>query len=101
MCLQQFERDLRRYATHEKKMMLDNHALYDKRKVFPIPSNAANAITLLLSAILTYTCLSSCQTITSSPSSTHNISSLAANKPIIAMCIGEELTVVCTAWNAY
>uniref|UniRef100_F6VL88 DNA nucleotidylexotransferase n=1 Tax=Ornithorhynchus anatinus TaxID=9258 RepID=F6VL88_ORNAN len=29
----QFERDLRRYATHEKKMMLDNHALYDKTKV--------------------------------------------------------------------
>ncbi|XP_068806100.1 DNA nucleotidylexotransferase isoform X5 [Struthio camelus] len=30
----QFGRDLRRYATHEKKMMLDNHALYDKRKPF-------------------------------------------------------------------
>ncbi|XP_073452174.1 DNA nucleotidylexotransferase [Aquarana catesbeiana] len=29
---QQFERDLRRYASHEKKMMLDNHALYDKSK---------------------------------------------------------------------
>ncbi|XP_055447635.1 DNA nucleotidylexotransferase isoform X1 [Psammomys obesus] len=28
----QFERDLRRYATHEQKMMLDNHALYDKTK---------------------------------------------------------------------
>ncbi|KAM6443656.1 DNA nucleotidylexotransferase [Liasis olivaceus] len=28
----QFERDLRRYATHKKKMMLDNHALYDKTK---------------------------------------------------------------------
>ncbi|NXA34558.1 TDT nucleotidylexotransferase, partial [Eudromia elegans] len=28
----QFGRDLRRYASHEKKMMLDNHALYDKRK---------------------------------------------------------------------
>ncbi|XP_035186283.1 DNA nucleotidylexotransferase isoform X2 [Oxyura jamaicensis] len=28
----QFGRDLRRYATHERKMMLDNHALYDKRK---------------------------------------------------------------------
>ncbi|XP_004616436.2 DNA nucleotidylexotransferase [Sorex araneus] len=28
----QFERDLRRYATHERKMMLDNHALYDKKK---------------------------------------------------------------------
>ncbi|XP_053548374.1 DNA nucleotidylexotransferase [Bombina bombina] len=28
----QFERDLRRYATHEKKMMLDNHGLYDKTK---------------------------------------------------------------------
>ncbi|XP_066454925.1 DNA nucleotidylexotransferase [Eleutherodactylus coqui] len=28
----QFERDLRRYATQEKKMMLDNHALYDKTK---------------------------------------------------------------------
>ncbi|XP_075699350.1 DNA nucleotidylexotransferase isoform X2 [Rhinoderma darwinii] len=27
-----FERDLRRYATQEKKMMLDNHALYDKTK---------------------------------------------------------------------
>uniref|UniRef100_A0A8C5LID3 DNA nucleotidylexotransferase n=1 Tax=Jaculus jaculus TaxID=51337 RepID=A0A8C5LID3_JACJA len=29
----QFERDLRRYATHERKMRLDNHALYDKTKV--------------------------------------------------------------------
>ncbi|KAM5141550.1 DNA nucleotidylexotransferase [Mantella aurantiaca] len=29
---QQFERDLRRYASKEKKMMLDNHALYDKSK---------------------------------------------------------------------
>ncbi|XP_018414400.1 PREDICTED: DNA nucleotidylexotransferase [Nanorana parkeri] len=29
---QQFERDLRRYASHEKKMMLDNHAMYDKSK---------------------------------------------------------------------
>ncbi|NXI72195.1 TDT nucleotidylexotransferase, partial [Anseranas semipalmata] len=28
----QFGRDLRRYATHERKMMLDNHGLYDKRK---------------------------------------------------------------------
>ncbi|XP_030060671.1 DNA nucleotidylexotransferase [Microcaecilia unicolor] len=28
----QFERDLRRYATHERRMMLDNHALYDKTK---------------------------------------------------------------------
>ncbi|XP_063818088.1 DNA nucleotidylexotransferase [Pseudophryne corroboree] len=28
----QFERDLRRYATHEKKMILDNHALFDKTK---------------------------------------------------------------------
>eukprot|EP00076_Gallus_gallus_P022652 XP_015144083.1 DNA nucleotidylexotransferase isoform X1 [Gallus gallus] len=28
----QFGRDLRRYATHERKMMLDNHALYDKSK---------------------------------------------------------------------
>ncbi|XP_053160873.1 DNA nucleotidylexotransferase isoform X2 [Hemicordylus capensis] len=28
----QFERDLRRYATHERKMMLDNHALYDRTK---------------------------------------------------------------------
>ncbi|XP_071986122.1 DNA nucleotidylexotransferase isoform X2 [Engystomops pustulosus] len=28
----QFERDLRRYATQEKKMMLDNHALFDKTK---------------------------------------------------------------------
>ncbi|XP_065750390.1 DNA nucleotidylexotransferase [Phocoena phocoena] len=28
----QFERDLRRYATHDRKMMLDNHALYDKTK---------------------------------------------------------------------
>ncbi|XP_057592396.1 DNA nucleotidylexotransferase isoform X1 [Hippopotamus amphibius kiboko] len=27
-----FERDIRRYATHERKMMLDNHALYDKTK---------------------------------------------------------------------
>ncbi|KAM8911790.1 DNA nucleotidylexotransferase isoform 2-T2 [Lycaon pictus] len=28
----QFERDLRRYASHERKMILDNHALYDKTK---------------------------------------------------------------------
>ncbi|XP_032739279.1 DNA nucleotidylexotransferase isoform X2 [Lontra canadensis] len=28
----QFERDIRRYATHERKMILDNHALYDKTK---------------------------------------------------------------------
>ncbi|MEE6485749.1 hypothetical protein FKM82_014386, partial [Ascaphus truei] len=28
----QFERDLRRYATHERRMMLDNHGLYDKTK---------------------------------------------------------------------
>ncbi|XP_073096713.1 DNA nucleotidylexotransferase isoform X3 [Manis javanica] len=28
----QFERDLRCYATHERKMALDNHALYDKTK---------------------------------------------------------------------
>ncbi|NXN15424.1 TDT nucleotidylexotransferase, partial [Indicator maculatus] len=28
----QFGRDLRRYATHERKMMLDNHALYDRKK---------------------------------------------------------------------
>ncbi|XP_004580072.2 DNA nucleotidylexotransferase isoform X2 [Ochotona princeps] len=27
-----FERDLRRYASHERKMILDNHALYDKTK---------------------------------------------------------------------
>ncbi|NWR16813.1 TDT nucleotidylexotransferase, partial [Emberiza fucata] len=28
----QFGRDLRRYATHERKMILDNHGLYDRRK---------------------------------------------------------------------
>ncbi|NXK77544.1 TDT nucleotidylexotransferase, partial [Amazona guildingii] len=28
----QFGRDLRRYANHEKKMILDNHALYDREK---------------------------------------------------------------------
>ncbi|XP_049712035.1 DNA nucleotidylexotransferase isoform X1 [Elephas maximus indicus] len=28
----QFERDIRRYASHERKMILDNHALYDKTK---------------------------------------------------------------------
>ncbi|XP_058891769.1 DNA nucleotidylexotransferase [Acipenser ruthenus] len=28
----QFERDLRRYAHYEKKMILDNHGLYDKTK---------------------------------------------------------------------
>ncbi|NXA79298.1 TDT nucleotidylexotransferase, partial [Thryothorus ludovicianus] len=28
----QFGRDLRRYAAHERKMVLDNHALYDRRK---------------------------------------------------------------------
>ncbi|KAL2769505.1 DNA nucleotidylexotransferase isoform 2 [Daubentonia madagascariensis] len=27
-----FERDLRRYATHERRMMLDNHGLWDKTK---------------------------------------------------------------------
>uniref|UniRef100_A0A8I6AFP2 DNA nucleotidylexotransferase n=1 Tax=Rattus norvegicus TaxID=10116 RepID=A0A8I6AFP2_RAT len=32
----QFERDLRRYATHERKMMLDNHALYDKTKTVTV-----------------------------------------------------------------
>uniref|UniRef100_A0A803JME0 DNA nucleotidylexotransferase n=1 Tax=Xenopus tropicalis TaxID=8364 RepID=A0A803JME0_XENTR len=36
----QFERDLRRYTTHERKMMLDNHGLYDKsKKVFLKASN--------------------------------------------------------------
>ncbi|XP_026526501.1 DNA nucleotidylexotransferase isoform X2 [Notechis scutatus] len=36
----QFERDLRRYATQEKKMMLDNHALYDKtKKIFLSAAN--------------------------------------------------------------
>ncbi|NWW43916.1 TDT nucleotidylexotransferase, partial [Pedionomus torquatus] len=29
----QFGRDLRRYATHKRKMILDNHALYDRKKV--------------------------------------------------------------------
>ncbi|XP_078496587.1 DNA nucleotidylexotransferase-like [Lissotriton helveticus] len=28
----QFERDLRRYAVHERNMILDNHALFDKTK---------------------------------------------------------------------
>ncbi|KAM9379703.1 DNA nucleotidylexotransferase [Phaethornis superciliosus] len=28
----QFGRDLRRYANHERKMILDNHALYDRKK---------------------------------------------------------------------
>ncbi|XP_053188991.1 DNA nucleotidylexotransferase [Scomber japonicus] len=28
----QFERDLRRYARSERRMLLDNHALYDKKK---------------------------------------------------------------------
>ncbi|XP_045218113.2 DNA nucleotidylexotransferase isoform X1 [Macaca fascicularis] len=32
----QFERDLRRYATHERKMILDNHALYDKTKLIRV-----------------------------------------------------------------
>ncbi|KAM9548976.1 DNA nucleotidylexotransferase isoform 5-T5 [Guaruba guarouba] len=32
----QFGRDLRRYATHEKKMILDNHALYDREKQLEI-----------------------------------------------------------------
>lgn len=31
--LQQFERDLRRFARAERRMLLDNHALYDKTKV--------------------------------------------------------------------
>lgn len=30
---QQFERDLRRFARLERRMLLDNHALYDKTKV--------------------------------------------------------------------
>lgn len=30
---QQFERDLRRFARMERRMLLDNHALYDKTKV--------------------------------------------------------------------
>ncbi|XP_027527889.1 DNA nucleotidylexotransferase isoform X2 [Neopelma chrysocephalum] len=29
---QEFGRDLRRYASHERKMILDNHGLYDRRK---------------------------------------------------------------------
>ncbi|KAI4557959.1 hypothetical protein MJG53_018712 [Ovis ammon polii x Ovis aries] len=37
----QFERDIRRYATHERKMMLDNHALYDKTKC---PGSASFAL---------------------------------------------------------
>lgn len=31
--LQQFERDLRRYARLERNMLLDNHALFDKTTV--------------------------------------------------------------------
>lgn len=31
--LQQFERDLRRFARVERNMLLDNHVLYDKTKV--------------------------------------------------------------------
>ncbi|NXE13877.1 TDT nucleotidylexotransferase, partial [Lophotis ruficrista] len=37
----QFGRDLRRYATHERKMLLDNHVLYDRRKVLFILRNEA------------------------------------------------------------
>ncbi|NWU10302.1 TDT nucleotidylexotransferase, partial [Cephalopterus ornatus] len=29
----EFGRDLRRYASHERKMILDNHGLYDRKKV--------------------------------------------------------------------
>ncbi|KAG9344396.1 hypothetical protein JZ751_011066 [Albula glossodonta] len=31
--MKQFERDLRRFARHERKMLLDNHGLYDKTKM--------------------------------------------------------------------
>ncbi|XP_053306033.1 DNA nucleotidylexotransferase [Spea bombifrons] len=40
----QFERDLRRYATHEKKMMLDNHGLYDKTKNVFLKANTEEDI---------------------------------------------------------
>lgn len=31
--LQQFERDMRRFARKERRMLLDNHGLFDKNKV--------------------------------------------------------------------
>ncbi|XP_004457029.2 DNA nucleotidylexotransferase [Dasypus novemcinctus] len=40
----QFERDLRRYATHEQKMILDNHALYDKTKRIFLPAESEEEI---------------------------------------------------------
>ncbi|KAM4702841.1 DNA nucleotidylexotransferase [Rhinophrynus dorsalis] len=40
----QFERDLRRYATHEKKMMVDNHGLYDKTKKIFFKANTEEDI---------------------------------------------------------
>nr|XP_005999893.1 PREDICTED: DNA nucleotidylexotransferase [Latimeria chalumnae] len=40
----QFERDLRRFATHERKMMLDNHALFDKNKREFLPARTEEDI---------------------------------------------------------
>ncbi|KAJ8418014.1 hypothetical protein AAFF_G00137230 [Aldrovandia affinis] len=40
----QFERDLRRFAQHERKMMLDNHALYDKTKKSFLPAETEEDI---------------------------------------------------------
>lgn len=41
---QQFERDLRRFASKERGMCLDNHALYDKTKVLCVPSDRVQLI---------------------------------------------------------
>ncbi|XP_015202194.1 DNA nucleotidylexotransferase isoform X1 [Lepisosteus oculatus] len=40
----QFERDLRRFARHERKMLLDNHALYDKTKKIFLPAKTEEDI---------------------------------------------------------
>ncbi|RXN02050.1 DNA nucleotidylexotransferase [Acipenser ruthenus] len=44
----QFERDLRRYAHYEKKMILDNHGLYDKTKVVETKSFQGKILILIV-----------------------------------------------------
>ncbi|XP_037661098.1 DNA nucleotidylexotransferase isoform X2 [Choloepus didactylus] len=39
-----FERDIRRYASHERKMILDNHALYDKTERMFLPAESEEEI---------------------------------------------------------
>ncbi|XP_035256811.1 DNA nucleotidylexotransferase [Anguilla anguilla] len=44
----QFERDLRRFATRERKMLLDNHGLYDKTKKVYLTAETEEDIFALL-----------------------------------------------------